>query len=271
MSTISLPPIKQRIRLTRELICVAKDTLGNIDSLKQAGILTGHRNLSIDAGTEIRIEGFKSFVTGGNWPLAKISIYPAGLKMGQCYLELNDMDGLSWDPVKEPPKTPISPIRRVNVLIANEHNWSKTSPKKLELNNHVWGDVFGRGGYNGDTNGSVVLNPQSLSEKEIKDLSFKISHDFSIFDITVKIDKTHFAYTAFLYKRTYFDITLKPGLMEGQLSHRKYKVVIYEGGTYNKKKSVWSKEFSQSEFDLLNQESLKLMISTEIKKIHSIE
>jgi len=274
MSTISLPPIKQKIRITRELSCVVKSSLGDSTSLKQAGILIGSNGLLIDPGTIVRIEGFTARVSGGNWPDVKLSIYPEGLKMGQCYIELTHLDGISWDLIKDPPKAPPVPIRRVSVLTSNDYGWSKTTPKKYEQREKVWGETFGRDGYHIKDKKSVVLNPQSLSPTEIAESKFKISYNCDIFEISVKIDKTHYSYTAFLYENAYFNIHLKPGFMEGQLSEIKYKIVIYEGGRYgdnSKKKSIWSKGFTQEEFDKLDHDKMKQMISDEIKKLHTIE
>ena len=273
MSTISLPPIKQKIRLTRELSCVVKSSLGDTTSLQQAGILIGHNNLLIDPGTIVRIEGFTARVSGGNWPDVKLSIYPEGLKMGQCYIELTYLDGISWDLIKDPPKSIPVPIRRISVVTTNEFNWTKTTPKKYERRDKVWGEAFGRDGYHISDKKSVILNPRSLSPAEISAAKFKVPYKCDIFEISVKIDKAHTAYVAFLHEDSYFKIHLKPGLMEGQFLETTYKIAIYEGGRYDTasgKKIIWSKKFTQEEFDKLDHDKMKQMILEEIKLLHKI-
>ena len=132
MSTISLPPIKTRIRLTRELKHSYNSSwyryfLNESQSaLHKAGCLVG-KDLLLDPGTELRIEAFKAFATAEDWPDVKVIVKPEGGKDIKFYIPLIAFDGVSWELLKEPPKEPPKIITRITV----------------EFDHHSWNDDYG--------------------------------------------------------------------------------------------------------------------------------
>ena len=275
MSTISLPPIKQKILLTRELSYNYKLSganghgafLGDSRKVLEENGNLGINSLILDPGTIIRIEAFKSFSTAEDWPNVKISIALPGKKLIKCYIPLIAFDGVSWDLIKESskdPKLPISPINKIVINIREEnhyYDWNNIYP------NEIRNTIFG--GYN-EYKENCLINPLELSEDELNSKTFSLEEESQLGDAVVKIGKNLFNYNISIQKIHYFDTQLNNGMMSAKRSSIKQQLLLKDHKKFvanEKNPPLFNKEIGEDEITIDN---IRSIINQVLKEKHQI-
>ncbi len=265
MATISLPPIKQRIRLTRELTHNYTGGYGYFlgDSeklLKEHGCLV-ERALILDPGTELRIEAFKSFASSADWPDVKVTVKPQGGKDVKLYIPLVAFDGVSWELIKEVPKDAPKIIRRITIEF-DEYSWASSYGFK---DNNVYHEAFGGKYYSGSAD--QIINPLVFSEEERNNAGFVVVKEFDLGSVNVKIGKESWNYKVKLKKVNYFKFKIGKGVTTASLDDTSYHVDILggPGGTLSDTPSM--KFVSVKE---ITKEVIKEFVNTTLKEKHNL-
>jgi hypothetical protein len=196
MSTVSLMPVGKKIRVKREIRIPILNILSSGMHLQQMGLIIG-KTLILDANSVFRIEAFSAAVKDKSFSSTKITVFPENSKSGSLYIELDGLDGLSWESVDESQKTVPKPVRRVDVKIDREIDVT-----------YCWSQAF-NGRYNivpGEEFPEVVINPLVLDKLQLADGRFLESSTYKIGDATVKIDKEVFVYEIQALDNHYFEI-----------------------------------------------------------------
>lgn len=262
MATISLPPIKQRIRLTRELTHNYDGSyrwfLGDSHKgLKESGALV-ERLLILDPGTELRIEAFKSFASSENWPDVKVTVRPEGAKDMKLYIPLVAFDGVSWEIIKETPKVTPAPVKRI-ALDFESYVWdSKYGFKDNVVYNPAFGDPYKKG------DGERVINPLAFTEKEREASGFVDEKDFNLGNAAVKIGKDFWGYSITLKTLNYFKFRMGKGITTASLEQTTHHVFI--------KSSIGNVEIAHKDFLVndITKESIREYVNEILKKKHDL-
>jgi len=156
MSTISIMPLGTYMKINRRAIVPYSQFLLASQKLKEAHRIL-NQSLILEEGDTIRIDGFKAFATAKSYPDVKLTVVPQGGKSAAIYVSMENLDGISWEPVKikEKAKKEIPPSRRYDVSI-NEN--------QINLEN-VWHRAFG-GVYKKES--AQIVNPLELNPEERK-------------------------------------------------------------------------------------------------------
>lgn len=263
MATISLFPLKTRIRLTRELTHNYEG--GSYDGflgdshqlLKEAGALV-ERLLILDPGTELRIEAFKSFASSENWPNVKVTVKPEGGKDTKLYIPLVAFDGVSWELIKETPKAPPAPIKRITVDF-DSYAWGSEYGFKYDS---IYHPAFGNQYNKGD--GEKVINPLVFTEKEREATGFVVERDNNLAEVAVKIGKNSWPYTVVLKGYNYFKFKLGKGVTTASLDQTTHHVII--------KSKYGNEEVAEKIYRLeeITKDSIKEFINTTLKEKHNL-
>lgn len=262
MATISLPPIKQRIRLTRELTHNYDGShhwfLSDSDKvLREAGALVKEL-LILDPGTELRIEAFKSFASSENWPDVKVTVRPEGGKDTKLYIPLVAFDGVSWELIKETPKAPPVPIKRITVDF-DSYAWESEYGIR---SNSIYHPAFGNNYNKGD--GDKVINPLAFSEKEREAPGFVVERENKFAEVAVKIGKNSWSYGVVLKSYNYFSFKLGKGFTTARLEQTTHHVIV--------KSNYGNEEVSKKIFlmEEITKESIKEYVNEILKQKHDL-
>jgi hypothetical protein len=259
---ISLPPIKVRIRLTRELTHNYTGGYGHFlgDSekvLKEHGCLV-ESALILDPGTELRIEAFKSFASSADWPNVKVTVRPDGGKDTKLYIPLVAFDGVSWELIKESPKSPPAPIKRIT-FDYDSYTWDAGYGFK---GTSVYHDAFGREYNEGDK--EKIINPLALDAKTLESGKFVVERETKLSSIVVKIGKEHWGYDVNVKKSSHFILKAGKGVTLASLDKTIFKVVLF---SYFSKEVIGSKEFKKDE---ITKDSIKEFANELLKQKHGL-
>jgi hypothetical protein len=123
------------MRINRRVIIPYSQFLSASEKLKDAHRILD-RSLILEEGDLIRVDGFKALATAKSYPDVKLTVVPQGGKSSPIYVSLENLDGISWEPIrieeKEKKKTE-TPSRRYDVSI---------SDNRINLDT-VWHRAFG--------------------------------------------------------------------------------------------------------------------------------
>ena len=217
MSTISLMPVNKKIKVTKDFKINMSNSLGNSTKiLKEAGMLVGDE-LILDSGSKMRVESFKAFSSVKGWPAVKITLFPEGSKSCQCYVELSQFDGLSWEAEEEKEKPVPKEVQRINFSFEKHENYLKEIDKYP-----CWHRAFKNGFRIGDKD--VILNPIELTKDEIKKQIFLAKTDLAAGEVVVKKGKNSYSYDIRIERTFCFKITMEPGYMYGNLAEVRNKI-----------------------------------------------
>ena len=212
MSTISLMPINKKFKLTKSYkFNVGHNYLGDSHkTLQEAGMVVG-AELIMDEGSKMRIEGFSSSISQKDWPKTKITIYPEGKKQCQCYIQMSDLDGITWETIEgEAPKEK-KEIQRINISLDSYHvkdnQWKKYPCRHASFKDNIARSF----------EGLKALNPLELNEAEITLGKFSSLNKSEIGEVVVRKGNNNSCYKMQARTAFRFEITKQPGLMYGKL------------------------------------------------------
>lgn len=260
MSTISLMPVNKRIKVTKDFKINMSDSLGNSTQiLKEAGMLVGDE-LILDSGSNLRVESFKAFSSVKGWPAVKITIFPEGSKSCQCYVELSQFDGLSWEAVEEKEKKEPKEIQRINISFEKHEKYLK------DINSYpCWHRAFKNGFRIGEKD--IILNPVELTKDEIKKRTFISQNELTVGEAVVKKGKNSYSYDIRIERIFCFKITIEPGYMYGNLGEVRNRIQM--------RKSYSSSEFfvvgEISTEDITDSKNVRKPVLEFLKKEHLID
>jgi len=231
MSTVSLMPIGKKIRVKREIKMPIFNVLSTGMHLRDHGFILGtyrKETLILDAGTVFRIEAFSASVKDKTFPSTKITIFPETGKAGSLYIELDGLDGLSWESVEEEPKKASTPVRRIDISINDKPNfracWHKAFEERYEIENPI----------------AVLVNPSKLAPHELEKCEFKATVENDIGEAIVKLGKDSWSYTMRTSIRHVFRLHMiqcpsNPSilLLAATYDRSTHKLQIKEGGSYS--------------------------------------
>jgi hypothetical protein len=177
---------------------------------------------------------------------------------------MSKLEEIEWELVSDVDAVPDKP-NKVTTSIYNDSHWNKG--KFTEKVPRVR-DYF-QEEYDLKKRPRVLINPLKLNQDEIKARVFRISDNNHIFDGTIRInDKT--SYTNLNLAISYdFSIELKPGFMEAGLVNKEYQLTIMEG-YYSNGGNLWSKIYTEKEWEEMTQENIRKIFTSELKRIYSI-
>lgn len=222
MSTISLMPINKKFKLTKDYkFTVGRSFLGDAQKiLQEAGMSVG-TELIMDEGSKMRIEGFTASVSDKNWPAAKVTIYPEGKKQCQCYIQMSELDGITWETIEgEAPKEK-KEVQRINVSVGNYATFDKWG-------HGIWHKAY-KDRWEREDKSEKILNVLELNDSEINKGQFKAAHESDVAEVVVKKGKECHVYKIYVNSVFTFKISTKPGFMLGKLHEVKDSVYIGEG------------------------------------------
>lgn len=228
MSTVSIMPLGKKIKVKRETKLKIASQLATADNLKTAGLILGEVGRSgiliLDIDTVIRVDGFSGAIAAKSYPGVKMSVFPEGGKMGQLYVSLDDLDGLTWEIVEEAVKPTSLPIKRLDInLLANRSDGS-----------HCWHSAFAE---SYDTRLPVLktINPLVLSEEEMKFRRFSKIDTSDAGTAVVKIEKSATNYTLQWATEYHFKTLINPttGLLSAKFEYLSISLNIKEGWNYS--------------------------------------
>jgi hypothetical protein len=232
MSTVSLMPIGKKVRVKRELKVPIFNVLSTGMHLKEQGFILGnYRNetLILDAGTVFRIDAFSASVKDKTFPSTKITIFPESGKSGSLYIELDGLDGLSWESIDEEPKKASVPVRRIDISLKDDKInflgcWHKAFEERYEIDNPI----------------AVLVNPSKLTPHELEKGEFKGTVENDMGEAIVKLGKDSWAYTIrtsikHIFKLSMIQCPSNPSiiLLAATYDHSTYRLQIKEGGSYS--------------------------------------
>ena len=184
MSTISIMPIGKKMRIKRATKMSAS-TIGAKDGLEAAGMLLGDWSptLILDENTIIRVDAFSSTIAQKSYPSVKMSIFPEGYKMGQVYVSLDSLDGITWEIVEEDAKKIPVITKRIDI------EWNSNYTNYMNI---VYVDAFGTRFNMGDN--PCVVNPLKLEPNELKTLSMDSTSTHECGSAIIKIGRDSHKY-----------------------------------------------------------------------------
>jgi hypothetical protein len=255
-------PLLKKVKLTRDFKFQLPGHYGLGDSttiLKEAGMLVGN-SLIMDEGSKMRVEGFSAAVSDKTYPRVKVTIYPEGKKQCQLYLDMEQMDGVTWETIEGDVPKEKKEVQRINVSLGDrmkdEYHWSKQG---------FWHDAFGSY-HPRNSKEDALLNPQKLSKTELEKLEFKTSSEHDIGEAVVKKGKESHMYKFKIKSVFYFSIDVKPGLMYAKLVDIKDTLVIGRGSYPGR--DDWKKISDVNSFD---EPDYAKVITDYLKKEHNFE
>lgn len=228
MSTISIMPIGKKIKIKKRTEMRISSMLATAANLKPHGFLLGG-NLMLEENSVMRVEAFSASVSEKSYPNVRISVFPEGGKMGTLYVTLDNLDGLTWEPVDEVVKAEPKPTRRLDVDF--KPDFKDTS--------FVWHESFGEK-YDTLMPSWKIINPLKLSPEELKFQRFFERRNSDAGTAIVKIDKEVFQYyiqyqTDYHFK-TKIDATT--GLLSAKFDYVSISLNIKQGWCSNEE-GVW--------------------------------
>lgn len=227
MSTISLMPISKKVKFTKDCkfeVEKYSSFLSGADKiLRESGIYVGDQ-LIFDAGSKIRIEGFSSSVGDKGWPRTKITIFPEGHKSCQCYVSLEQLDGVSWETIEGDAPKEKKEVQRINISMSKYFEENKKGG--------IWSNCFDGRYIRGD-NEKKMVNPLKLSKEDISSGAFIDWGKEEIGEVIVKKGKSSWSYKITLKTEYVFSLITEPGLMYAKIKSVKDFVWIQE--TYSQR------------------------------------
>ena len=205
MSTVSLMPVGKKIKGSKHTVMEVVNKLSTATNIEEAGMLID-KKLIIDPDTVIRVDAFSASVSEKSYPSVKVSIFPTGGRMGQLYVDLSSLDGLTWEIVEEKQKEPPKPVRRIEVEF---YPASSTDV--------CWHEAFGREYYDIHSPVWKVVNPLALTKEEIDRKSFVYSRSTNAGKAVVKKDGETFIYELAYNVKHHFKLTIDRGEEQGLL------------------------------------------------------
>lgn len=265
MSTISLMPINKKIKLTKDykFKIESRSFLGDSKTiLKEAGISVGNE-LILDEGSKIRVEGFSASVSDKNWPRTKISIYPEGKKQCQCYIDMSQLDGVTWETIEGDAPKEKKEVQRINISNNDYHGDDKWREYGC------YHASFGRDNIERNYEGIKLLNVLELTDAEVALEKFNSNIDSDIGEVSVKKGKESHFYKIRGKSVFTFQIIIKPGRMYGKLI--KVKDSIWLGNGSYPKEDMWIKicDLDYGETEVQTQDSYKSLITQYLKNKHN--
>lgn len=272
MATISLPPLKSKIRLLKP--CDSKISLSDFGFLGTAKttleaegyVING--SLFLDVNTEIQIDAFKAWSSNANWPLVKITIFTGKGKKAQCYIPMNDLDGISWDPVEAEVKA--APVISKRLTVDTSQCGWVYSEKEGMMIIPVWHNSFGRDGYTPKNWGRrVLINPLELEKSEIELNRFDINSSFDLGNAVFKFGKDITQYKIEVLRKITFGIEKELGLMYAKLADVQYEVRLLDTSP-NIPLLVFTKNYLDSERGNITPSKIKTIITEFLKEYHEL-
>jgi hypothetical protein len=232
MSAVSLMPIGKKVRVKREIKMPILNVLSTGIHLKDHGFILGNyrkETLILDAGTVFRIDAFSASVKDKTFPSTKITIFPESGKSGSLYIELDGLDGLSWESIDEEPKQASAPVRRIDISLKDDKiNFLGCRHKAFEDRYEI------------DKPITVLVNPAKLTSHELENGKFKGTVENDIGEAIVKLGKDSWSYTIRTSINHVFLLSMitcpsNPSilLLAATYDHSTYRLQIKEGGSYS--------------------------------------
>jgi hypothetical protein len=221
MSTISIMPLGTHMRINRRVIVPYSQFLSASEKLKDAHRIL-NESLILEEGDLIRVDGFKAFATAKSYPDVKLTVVPSEGKSAAIYISLENLDGISWEPVKieeKEKKRKETPSRRYDVSISD--NQINTST--------IWHRAFGNS-YN-EKSGTQIINPLELEPNERKK-GFAVVDFCKMGDaLMTDIDQRRYSYSIHSKVTHRFEPDMIDGLLAMRRSEVKAELVIVTYGS----------------------------------------
>ncbi len=254
--------MSSKIRITRLSEIPCGNMMSNSDHLRNLGIVIGanlsHQKLILEVGTIVRIEGFSCDLASKSFPAVKISIFPEGSKMGTLYVQMEDLDGVSWEPIVEEKKEVKPSLPRLIIEIAEPTTY-----------NNVWHPAFNKS----YTSGLEMINPLALTKDDLKSKTFHKYDNTDIGNAVYKDGKNVTTYRLRFVRISIFKIETSSGIAHARLSDTLPIIGEIQIEIRTKDGIKWNTIHSASLVSLndyfLN-DYVKRVVKTYIEKLHEV-
>lgn len=220
-STVSLMPIRKKFCIKREVRMDVVSALSTTKNLADAGIYIDsgtRKGVLLEEGTVVRVDGF-----GGDLndePTAKLSIFPINGRMGQLYVNLEDMDGLVWELYQEPVKKEQPPVKKIEVSLNYPTHTDLILHRAIERG-VKWSEID-----------RTLVNPLALTPEELNNKMFVAESNRDGGSAIYKYGKEVHVYNLRWYYSYYFTLEApEGGLLHARRSHPALELRIAERTT----------------------------------------
>jgi len=232
---------------------------GSEEVLKKTGLLVG-KQLILDAGLKIRIDGFSGTVGAKSWPITKISVFQPESKMAQCYVSFNSFDGITWEADEDDEPKPKREVQRLNLsfegyMHSNDVDGYPCWHRSFKEGFKIWEK-------------DKMINPLELSEEEILKGIFHSTIEFDFGEATIKKGSSSFVYVLRFKRFFTFEISKFPGVMRANLKDFRDTIEMYD--RWNRNDIIKSFEYTLPKQDR-NIDDLKKTISSFLKEKHQLQ
>ena len=112
-------PVGKKIKISKSTLLNVERQLSTAENVEKAGMIV-NKKLILDPGSIIRFDAFSASVGEKDYPIVKLSVFPHNGKMGQLYVNLQSVDGLTWEVFEEEKsKEQPKPISRIDIEFQN--------------------------------------------------------------------------------------------------------------------------------------------------------